>query len=35
MEQTMEFASLIFFLMVFFFIYGGGRFSVDHWIQKK
>ncbi len=34
-EQTLEFASLVLFLMVFFSIYGGGRFSVDYVLRRR
>ena len=34
-EQTLEFAALILFLMVFFVVYGGGRFSVDNVLSRR
>lgn len=34
-QQTLEFASLVLFLMAFFTLYGGGRFSLDSWIAQK
>ncbi len=34
-RQNFEFAMLVLFLLVLIFVYGGGRFSVDHLITKK
>ena len=34
-RQNFEFAALVLFLLVLIFVYGGGRFSVDHLLTRK
>ena len=34
-RQNLEFAALVLFLLALIFVYGGGRFSVDHLITRK
>jgi uncharacterized membrane protein YphA (DoxX/SURF4 family) len=34
-RQSFEFAALVLFLLALIFVYGGGRFSVDHLITRK
>ena len=34
-RQSFEFAALVLFLLVLIFVYGGGRFSVDHLLTRK
>jgi len=34
-RQELEFATLVLFLLVLIFIYGGGRLSVDYLLSRK